>query len=82
MDIYDRKNKVRREIYSEMLKKGEQKSSMRLCDRFIMREKVENKFHDHVQKLRAFCKAQTVSELTLTPIRRALIKSIFELIFG
>ena len=54
MDIYDRKNKVRREIYNEMLKKGEQKSSMRLCDRFIMREKVENKFHDHVQKLRAF----------------------------
>ena len=82
MDIYDRKNKVRREIYSEMLKKGEQKSSMRLCDRFIMREKVENKFHDHVQKLRAFRTAQTVSELTLTPIRRALIESIFELIFG
>ena len=72
MDIYDRKNKVRREIYSEMLKKGEQKSSMRLCDRFIMREKVENKFHDHVQKLRAFCKARTVSELMVTPLKRAL----------
>ena len=82
MDIYDRKNKVRRKIYSKMLKKAQQKSSTRLCDRVIMRKRVKNKCHDHVQKLKAFCKARIVSELTLTQLRRALTKSRFELIFG
>ena len=82
IDIYDRKNKMRRKIYSKMLKKGQQKSSTTLCDRVIVRKRVENKCHDHVQKSRAFCKARIVSELTLTPLRRALTKSIFELIFG
>ena len=82
IDIYDRKNKVRRKIYSKMLKKGQQKSSTRLCDRVIAREKVKNKSHDHVKKPRAFCKARAVSELTLTPLRRALTESRFELIFG
>ena len=40
------------------------------------------KGHHHVQKPRAFCKARTVSELELTPLRRTLTKSRFELIFG
>ena len=75
MDIYDRKNKVRREIYNEMLKNGQQKQSTRLCDRVIMRERVEKKCHDHIQKPKAFCKAQTISELILTLIRRALTES-------
>ena len=35
--IYDRKNEMRRKIYTKMLKKGKQKPSMRLCDRFIVR---------------------------------------------
>ena len=82
MDIYDRKNKMRRKIYSKMLKKGQQKLSTRLCDRVIVRKKVKNKCHDHVQKLRAFCKAQTISELMLTPLRRVLIESRFKFIFG
>ena len=82
MDIYDRKNKVRRKIYSKMLKKGQQKSSTRLCDRVIVRQRVKNKCHNHLQKPRAFYKGQTVSELTLTLIRRALIESRFELILG
>ena len=80
MDIYDRNNKVRREIYSEMLRKGQQKPSIRLYDR--VRERMENKSHHRVQKSRALCKAQTVSKLTLTLIRRALTESRFELIFG
>ena len=82
MDIYNRTNKVRRKIYSKMLKKGQQKSSMRFYDRVIVRKRVKNKYHDHVQKLRAFSKGRTVSELTLTPIRRALTESRFKLIFG
>ena len=36
MDIYNRKNEMRREIYSEMLKKGQQKPSTRLYDRVIV----------------------------------------------
>ena len=35
--IYDKKNEMRRKIYTKMLKKGKQKPSMRLCDRFIVR---------------------------------------------
>ena len=65
-----------------MLKKGKQKSSTRLCDRVIVRKRVKNKSHDHVQKLRAFCKAGIVSELTLTPLRRLLTESRHKLIFG
>ena len=70
-----------RKIYSKMLKKGQQKSSTRLCDRVIVRKRVKNKSHDHVQKLRAFCKARTVSELTVIPLKRALTKSRDKLIF-
>ena len=41
--IYNRKNKMWRKIYSEMLKKRKQKSSTRLYDRVIVREWVQNK---------------------------------------
>ena len=56
--------------------------STRLCDIVIVRKKVKNECHNHVKKPRTFCKVRIVSELTLTPIRRALTKSRFELIFG
>ena len=82
IDIQDRKNKVRRKIFGKMLKKGQQKSSTRLCDRVIVRKRVKNKIHNHVQKPRTFCKVRIVCELSLTPIRRVLTKSRFELIFG
>ena len=82
MNIYDGKNKMRREINRKMLKKGQQKSSTRLDDRVIVRERMEYKGHHHVQKLWAFCKARTVSELALTPLGRRLTKSGFELILG
>ena len=82
MNIYDGKNKMRREINRKMLKKGQQKSSTRLGDRVIMRERMEYKGHHHVQKPRAFCKGRTVSELALTPLGRMLTKSLFKLILG
>ena len=82
MNIYNGKNKMRREINSKMLKKGQQKSSIRLGDRVIVRERTEYKGHHHVQKPRAFCKAQTVSELALTPLGRMLTKSGSEFILG
>ena len=73
---------MRREINSKMLKNGQQKSSTRLGDRVIMRERMEYKGHYHVHKSRTFCKGRTVSELALTPLRRTLTKSWFELILG
>ena len=51
------------------------KSSTRLGDKVIMRERMEYKGHHHVQKLWAFCKGQIVSELALTLLRRTLTKS-------
>ena len=75
MNIYDGKNKMRREINGKMLKKGQQKSSTRLGDKVIMRERMEYKGHHHVKKLWAFCKGQIVSELALTLLRRTLTKS-------
>ena len=68
MNIYNKQNEIRREIYSMMLKEGQQKLSMRLCDGVIMRERIEYKGHHHVQKPRAFCKGRIVSELALTPL--------------
>ena len=73
---------MRRVIYSEMLKKGQQKPSMRLYDRVIIKERLENKSHDHVQKPRAFSKGRTASELTLTLVKKVLTESRFKLILG
>ena len=60
----------------------EQKSSTRLGDGVIMKEKMEYKGHQHVQKPWAFCKGRTVNELALTLFGRTLTKSRFELILG
>ena len=57
-------------------------TKIELGDRVIMRERMEYKGHHHVQKPRAFCKGRIVSELALTPLRRALTKSRFKLILG
>ena len=75
MNIHGGKNKMRREINSKMLKKEQQKSSARLDDRVIMKERMEYKGYHHVKKLWAFCKGRTVSELELTPLRRTLTES-------
>ena len=45
-----------------------------------MRERIEYKGHHHVQKPRPFCKAQVLSELALTLLRRMLTESRHELI--
>ena len=76
MNIYDGKNKMRREINSKMLKKGQQKLSTRLGDGVIVRERMEYKGYHHVNKLRAFCKGRTVNELALTPFGRTLTTRI------
>ena len=81
IDIYNRKNEMKGKIYSDMLHQRKQKSSTGLGNRVIMRKGMKNKRHNHVQKSRAFSKGQTVSELTLTPIRRALIESRNKLVF-
>ena len=82
MNIYNGKNKMKREISSKMLKKGQHKLSTRLDDRVIVRERMDYKGHHHVQKSQAFCKGRTIIELALTALGRTLTKSGFELILG
>ena len=65
-----------------MLKKGKQKSSTRLCDRVIVRKRVQNKIHHHVHESRTFNKGQTWFKLTITLIRRVLAESGNHLVFG
>ena len=82
MNIYNRKNEMRRKVYSKMLKKRQQKSSTRLYDGVIVREWMEYKSHHHIYEYRTFSKRPTWCKLTITPIRRALIESSHELILG
>ena len=82
MNIYNRQNEMRREVYGKMLKKRQQKSSTRLCDGVIVREGMQNKSHHHVHESRTFSKRSTWCKKTLTPSRRALTKSRHELILG
>ena len=81
MNIYNRKNEMRREVYSKMLKKRQQKPSTRLYDGVVVREWMQNKGHHHVHESRTFAKA-TWCKLMLTPIRRVLTKCSHELILG
>ena len=62
--------------------KESKKSSMRLYDRVIVREWVQNKSHHHVYESRTFSNGLTWCKLTVTPIRKALIESRDHLVFG
>ena len=73
---------MRREVYSKMLKKRQQKSSMRLYDGVVVKEWMEYKSHHQVYESRTFSKRPTWCKLTITPIRRALAESSHELILG
>ena len=82
MNIYNRKNEMRREVYNKMLKKRQQKPRTRLCDGVVVREWMQNKGHHHVYKSRTFSKRPSWCKLMLTLIRRVLTESSHELIFG
>ena len=82
MNIYNRQKEMRRKIHDKILKKRQQKSSTRLCDRFIVREGMQNKSHHHVHESRTFSKRSTWCKKTLTPSNKALTKSRHELISG
>ena len=71
-----------RKINNKMLKKRQQKSSMRLYDRVVVRKWVKNKSHHHVHESRTFSKRPTWCELTITPIYRTLTESGNHLVFG
>ena len=73
---------MRREVYSKMFKKRQQKPSTRLCNGVVVRKWMEYKSHHHVYESRIFSKKPTWCELTITPIRRALVESNHELILG
>ena len=82
MNIYNRKNEMRREVYSKMFKKRQQKPSTRLCDGVVVREWIEYKSHHHVNEFRNFSKRLIWCKLTITPIRRVLAEGSHELILG
>ena len=73
---------MRRDVYGKMLKKRQQKSSTRLWDGVLVRERMQNKSHHHVHESRTFSKRSTWCKKTLTPGREALTKSRHELIPG
>ena len=55
---------------------------MRLCDRVIVREWVQNKSHHHINESRTFSKGLTWCKLAITLIRRVLAERRNHLIFG
>ena len=58
------------------------KSSTRLYDRVIVKERVQNKSHHLVHESRTFSKGRTWCKLTITPIRRVIAKCKNHLVFG
>ena len=82
MNIYNRKNEMRMEVYSKKLKKRQRKPSTRLCDGVVVRAVMEYKSHHHVYESRTFSKRPTWYKLTITPIKRVLAESSHELILG
>ena len=73
---------MRREVYSKMLKKRQQKLSTRLYDRVVVKEWMEYKSHHHVYESRTFNKRPTWCKPSITPIKRALAESSHEFILG
>ena len=57
IDIYKRENEMREKVYSKVLDEGQQKASMRLSNRIIVRQGMENKCSHHIQEPRTFCKS-------------------------
>ena len=48
INIKDKSDEVRGEVYRKIFKEGQKKSSTRLCDRVIVRQCSKNKWHHHV----------------------------------
>ena len=55
--IYDRCDEVRGKVNEKILHQGKKKTSMRLSDGVIVRQKSESECHHHVKESRAFGKA-------------------------
>ena len=66
IDINERENELKREVYGKILNEGKQKTSTRLSNRVIVRQKMKKKCHHHVKEPRTFCKAQAMGVLTVT----------------
>ena len=57
INIDERENEVRREVYGKILNKGKKKASIRLSNRVIVSQRMKNECHYHVKEPRTFCKA-------------------------
>ena len=58
IDIYKGEYEVKGKVNGKPLKKGQQKSSMRLSNRIIVRQWMQNKCHHHIQEPWTFSKGQ------------------------
>ena len=58
IDIYKGENEMIGKVYSKVLNEGKKKSSMRLDNGVIVRQRMENKCHHHIKELQTFCKTQ------------------------
>ena len=56
IDIYEGQNEMRGKINGKLFKEGQQKSSTRLRDRVIVRQRMKNECHHQVKEPRTFCK--------------------------
>jgi len=56
--IYDRRDKVREKVNGKILHQGKKKTSMRLSDGVIVRQRCKSKCHHHVREPQAFGKAE------------------------
>jgi len=66
----------------KVLKKRQKKTSTRLSDRVIVRQRSKSKCHHHVKEPRAFGKARSWGVLLTTPCGRSLTKVREKLISG
>ena len=71
--IYDRCDEVKGKVNGKILHQGKKKTSMRLSDGVITRQKSESECHHHVKESRAFGKALTTPYRTLTKVRDKLV---------
>ena len=56
--IYDRCDEVRRKVNGKILHQGKKKTSMRVSDGVIVRQRCKSECHYHVKGPRAFGKAR------------------------
>ena len=67
IDIYKGEYEMRGKANGKPLEEGQQKSSIRLSNRIIVRQGMKGKCHHHIQESRSFSKGRVRGVLMFTP---------------